>query len=70
MNTISNVGKNLRRIRMSQNLSIFTVSIDLQMSYHNISNIERGFGNPSLKTLDKLANYYNIHIKTLFDEPT
>ena len=62
------IGKNLRRIRKSQNISLLTVSTDLQMGQHNLGNIERGIGNPEVKTLARLVDYYHVHMKDLFDE--
>ena len=61
------IGKNLRRIRKSKNISLLTVSTDLQMGQHNLGNIERGIGNPEVKTLTRLADYYHVHMKELFD---
>lgn len=61
------IGKNLRRIRKSRKISLLTVSVDLQMGQHNLGNIERGLGNPELKTLVRLADYYGVHMKELFD---
>ena len=61
------IGKNLRALRKARGLSIFNVANDLQMSAHYLGNIEWGAANPSLKTLDKLAAYYGVSTRSLFD---
>lgn len=48
-------------------LSIFTVSLELQMSHHHLGDIERGQTNPQIKTLARLTDYYGIHMKELFE---
>lgn len=50
MDYISMIGNNLRRIRKEKKLSIFTVSLELQMSHHHLGDIERGQTNPQIKT--------------------
>ena len=61
------IGKNLRALRKARGLSIFNIASDLKMSAHHLGNIEWGAANPSLKTLDKLAAYYGVSTRSLFD---
>ena len=67
MDYISMIGNNLRRIRKEKKLSIFTASLELQMSHHHLGDIERGQTNPQIKTLARLTDYYGIHMKELFE---
>ena len=62
------IGKNLRKLRKVKKYSIFDVANDLQMSAHYLGNIERGKANPSVKILDRLAAYYGVATRSLFDE--
>ena len=62
------IGKNLRKLRKVKKYSIFDVANDLQMSAHYLGNIERGKANPSVKILDRLAAYYGVAARSLFDE--
>ena len=70
MNTSSMVlvGNNLRMLRKARKLSIFNVANDLQVSAHYLGDIERGNANPSLITMDKLAFYYGVSTRSLFNE--
>lgn len=62
------IGKNLRTLRKANKRSIFDVANELQMSAHYLGNIERGKANPSVKILDRLAAYYGVATRSLFDE--
>ena len=62
------IGKNLRKLRKVKKYSIFDVTNELQMSAHYLGNIERGKANPSVKILDRLAAYYGVATRSLFDE--
>ena len=62
------IGKNLRKLRKVKKYSIFDVANELQMSAHYLGNIERGKANPSVKILDRLAAYYGVATRSLFDE--
>ena len=62
------IGKNLRKLRKVKKYSIFDVANELQMSAHYLGNIKRGKANPSVKILDRLAAYYGVATRSLFDE--
>ena len=61
------IGCNLRKLRKKFDLSIFTVATELQMSAHYLGTIERAKANPSIKMLDRLADYYHVSTKSLFE---
>ena len=61
------IGCNLRKLRKKFDLSIFTVATELQMSAHYLGTIERAKANPSIKMLDRLADYYHVCTKSLFE---
>lgn len=53
-------GKNVREIRISQNLSQGDVARRLKLHRSYISSIERGIRNPSLKVVEKIANALGV----------
>lgn len=61
------IGCNLRKLRKKFDLSIFTVATELQMSAHYLGTIECAKANPSIKMLDRLADYYHVSTKSLFE---
>jgi transcriptional regulator with XRE-family HTH domain len=52
----SNIGKNLKNIRLQRNLTLDQLSRDSGISKSMISEIERGIRNPSITTIWSLAN--------------
>lgn len=56
----------LKCARQEKNLTLLKVSNDLEMSLSFLSDIERGRTLPSLKTLIKLCDYYDLHIDDVF----
>ena len=61
------IGCNLRKLRKKFDLSIFTVATELQMSAHYLGTIERAKAYASIKILDRLADYYHVSTKSLFE---
>ena len=60
MATGKKLGKNLRKLRLKKNLSQgdFATALNVDRAY--ISNIENGRMNPTLSTLEKIANALGI----------
>ncbi|RRG18237.1 XRE family transcriptional regulator [Weissella viridescens] len=53
------MGNRLKELRESQNLTAGYVSTELGMNRNMVAAYERGERTPSLKTLVKLAQFYN-----------
>lgn len=60
---------NLRRIRVSQGTSQENLAIDAALDRTYVSRLERGFENPSLKTIERLAGALNVELTTLLTAP-
>lgn len=60
-------GKNLRRIRQSQGLTMETLANDAEIEYRQLGRIERGEINTTIISLLKIAKILNVDIKILFD---
>ncbi|UNC15909.1 helix-turn-helix transcriptional regulator [Acidiphilium multivorum] len=61
---------NLRRIRVSQGTSQENLAIDAALDRTYVSRIERGFENPSLNTIERLAGALNVELTTLLTPPS
>jgi|AMWB02.1.fsa_nt_gi transcriptional regulator with XRE-family HTH domain len=62
-----NIGSQLKTLRKARNLTLQFVAVETGMSAALLSQIENGNVTPSLKTLSKLASYYQIRLGKLFD---
>jgi transcriptional regulator with XRE-family HTH domain len=62
------VGARLRRLRLSQKITLTDLSRRLGVSKSQISQVERGLSNPSLSLLRSLANALDVPLFTLFVE--
>jgi len=62
------LANNLKILRKYANKSINQVSKETGISYSFLNNLEtqRTPKNPSMETIDKLANYYNVKPYELF----
>jgi transcriptional regulator with XRE-family HTH domain len=59
------LGKNIRNYRKATGLTQEKLGIAAKLSQTQISTIESGLGNPSIKTLDKIAKALNINVADL-----
>lgn len=64
---IKEFGLNLRKIRLSKNLSQEELSYSSDVSLPQITRIERGIVNPTLCTIKQLAIGLNLKTNELFD---
>jgi len=62
-----NIGPQLKNLRKTRNLTLQFVAEKTGMSVPLLSQIENGNVTPSLKTLTKLASYFQIQLGRLFD---
>ena len=60
------LGKRIRYLRKLKKESVFEFSINVGINYTYLSDLERGNRNPSLKILNKIANYLDISLEELF----
>ena len=65
---VKRVGKNIREFRLSQNLSLEKLALQLDMEYSQLSRIERGLINTSVYHLYKIYSILNIPIKNIFEK--
>lgn len=61
------IGKNIRQIRKSKNMSINKLSKISGVSLGFLSDIENGKTNPSLDTLEKIAIGLQVEMKDFFE---
>lgn len=61
------IGLQLKTLRKARNMTLQFVAVETGMSAALLSQIENGNVTPSLKTLSKLASYYQIRLGKLFD---
>ncbi|WP_081432874.1 helix-turn-helix domain-containing protein [Acidiphilium cryptum] len=60
---------NLRRTRVSQGRSQEKLAIDAALDRTYVSRLERCLENPSLNTIERLANALNVELATFFVAP-
>lgn len=60
------IGKRLKELRMAKNLSQEQVSLEIKMSRDHLSNIENGKFPVNIKTLYKLACFYEVELEYFF----
>ena len=65
-NSISKIGKNIKRIRQKKGISQDRLSKKADLALNTIVNIESGESpNPTIETLQKIANALEISIEEL-----
>lgn len=60
------IGKRLRELRTANNLSQEHVSLEIKMSRDHLSNVENGKFPVNIKTLYKLACFYEVELEYFF----
>jgi len=60
-------GNNLRKLRQAKKLSMEELSYEVDVDLSQIYRIEKGMVNPTLSTLNAIANALDITLKDLFD---
>lgn len=53
-------GRNLRRIRLAQGVTLEALSTDVCLSYSYVGEIERGRRNPTLKVVERIAKTLKV----------
>ena len=67
LKTIQNaIGKRIRNLRMTKNLSQEQVSLEVDISRDHLSNIENGKFPINIKTLYKLARFFEVDFEYFF----
>ncbi|MCB9820321.1 helix-turn-helix transcriptional regulator [Candidatus Nomurabacteria bacterium] len=61
------LGKNLKKLRLEKKFSQGNLAEKLEVDRAYISNIENGRMNPTLSTLEKIAQALKVSIKELVD---
>ncbi len=64
-----NIGSRIRELRQSRNLTLEQVATDTGLSVSFLSMLERDKVSISVDNLEKLANYYQIHMVHFFSRP-
>jgi transcriptional regulator with XRE-family HTH domain len=63
------IAQNLRRVRQQKKLSLSALAREANVSKSTLSQLERGYGNPSIETLWSIAQALDAPLAALFDEP-
>lgn len=66
MNITEYVGKKINELRNARGISQDKLAKDLDIAPNTISRWENATHKPKLTELDRLANYFDIHISTFF----
>ncbi len=61
------IGKILKCFRIVNNMNIKDVTSEIDLSAAYLSEVELGKKNPSLKTLNKLCDYYRVPLSKIFE---
>ncbi len=64
-NLTKKLGKNLKNIRLSKNMSQGDISRITGMDRAYVSRVENGQKNPTLLNLEKIANALEVHVDEL-----
>ncbi len=67
--TNKTLGEKLRELRVQHRLSMLDVAEKLGITASAIGNYEKGYREPNLTNLKKLAKIYNVSLNYLVDEP-
>lgn len=59
-NTAKKLGDNIRRIRLEKGLTQIELSKKLKVDRSYVSNVEQGKKNPTLTTIEKIANVLGV----------
>lgn len=62
------IGRRLKNLRLEQDFSQEFVSAEVKISRDHLSNLENGKYPINIKTLYKLAEFYNVKLKYFFDD--
>ncbi len=60
------IGRRLKHLRLEKELSQETVAFEVEISRDHLSNIENGKHPINIKTLYKLAEFFNVDMKYFF----
>ena len=63
------VARNLRRLRVRQNLSQESLAVDAGVDLSYVSRLERGLENPTVGILERLGRALNVEIVEFFVVP-
>ena len=63
----NSIGRKLRNLRVSADLSQEEASFETKISRDHLSNLENGKYPINLKTLYKLADFYKVELKYFFE---
>lgn len=61
------VGKNVERYRRLKSMNQQALAVKARIDLTTVSELESGYRNPSLKTLNNIASALDISLKKLFD---
>lgn len=60
-------GKKLKELRLRKKFTQEDIAYKAEVTVYYISKIERGFANPSLETLSKIAKAFGIKLSDLLE---
>ena len=62
------LARNIKDLREGRGMSQDQLARQLGISYPRISEIERNQGNPTLKTLEKIADFFGVSVPNLLED--
>lgn len=65
--TLKNLGKRIALLRKERNISQSDLCYEIDIDLSTLSRLERGILNVTHNTLFKIAKYFKIEMKELFD---
>jgi transcriptional regulator with XRE-family HTH domain len=63
------VARNIRRLRVREELSQESLAVDAHIDRTYVSRLERGLENPTVAVLERLAQALDVRIGEFFTEP-
>ncbi|MBR2870522.1 MAG: helix-turn-helix transcriptional regulator [Clostridia bacterium] len=65
MITMKQIGENMKYIRESKKISVYTIEKEIGISHQNLYEYEKGKREPSIMQCIKLSKYYGIDLNSL-----
>ena len=68
MVAMANLAINLKKLRIKKGISQKELASAIGVSHPRISELESGTANPTLRTIEAIADYFGVRISRLFED--
>lgn len=68
MVAMTNLSVNLKNLRIKKGISQKELATAIGVSHPRISELEKGDANPTLRTIEAIADYFGVRISRLLEE--